>query len=132
MQINAVGASFQWRINRKVTLGAWGGVTMGNFLNSNAYANTTTYAASVGISDPFGREGDLLAFIIGQPPKLVAGRDLPNGTDRNTSLHFETFYRWGVSDNIFVTPGFFVITAPEHNADNNTIFMGVLRTTFLF
>ena len=132
IQVNALGASFQWRINPQVTLGAWGGITMGNFLNSNAYANTTTYAASVGISDPFGREGDLLAFIIGQPPKLVAGRDLPNGTDRNTSLHFETFYRWGVSDNIFVTPGFFVITAPEHNADNNTIFMGVLRTTFLF
>jgi hypothetical protein len=132
MQINAVGGSFQWRVNRQVTLAAWGGVTMGESLDSNAYANTTTYAVSVGVSEPFGRQGDLFAFIFGQPPKLVAGRDLPNGTDPNTSLQFETFYRWRVSDNLWVTPGLFVVTAPEHNADNNTIFIGVLRTTFLF
>lgn len=132
MQINALGGSFQWAINRQVTLAAWGGVTMGESLDSDAYANTTTYSVSVGVADPFGQQGDLFAFIFGQPPKLVAGRDLPNGTDPDTSLHFETFYRWRISDRLWLTPGLFVVTAPEHNADNSTIFIGVLRTTFLF
>lgn len=132
MQINALGGSFQWAINRQVTLAAWGGVTMGESLDSDAYANTTTYSVSVGVADPFGQQGDLFAFIFGQPPKLVAGRNLPNGTDPDTSLHFETFYRWRISDRLWLTPGLFVVTAPEHNADNSTIFIGVLRTTFLF
>jgi len=132
MQFNAVGGSFQWRINRQITLAAWGGVTLGESLGSDAYANTTTYTFSVGVSEPFGREGDLFAFIFGQPPKLVAGRDLPLGEDEDTSLHFETFYRFRVSDYLWVTPGVFVVTNPEHDADNDTIVIGVIRSTFLF
>ncbi|RAQ47785.1 S-layer protein, partial [Arthrospira sp. O9.13F] len=94
--------------------------------------NTTTYSLSLGWSEPFGRNGDLFAFIFGQPPKLVAGRNLPLGEDRDTSLHFETFYRFRVSDYIWVTPGVFMVTNPEHNANNDTVVIGVLRTTFLF
>ncbi|WP_324702373.1 iron uptake porin [Lyngbya sp. CCY1209] len=132
MQFNALGGSFQWRINRQITLATWGGVTLGESLGSDAYANTTTYSFSVGVSEPFGRQGDLFAFIFGQPPKLVAGRNLPLGEDEETSLHFETFYRFRVSDYLWVTPGVFVVTNPEHNANNDTIVIGVIRSTFLF
>lgn len=132
MNFNAVGGSFQWRIKSNITLAAFGGVTFGESTTSNAYANTTTYSLSLGWSEPFGRNGDLFAFIFGQPPKLVAGRNLPLGEDRDTSLHFETFYRFRVSDYIWVTPGVFMVTNPEHNANNDTVVIGVLRTTFLF
>ncbi|MEA5497552.1 iron uptake porin [Limnoraphis robusta] len=132
MQFNTVGASFQWRVNRKITLAAWGGVTFGESTISDAYANTTTYTVSFGLSDPFNREGDLFAVIFGQPPKLEEGRGLLEGDDPDTSLHIETFYRFRVNDYIWLTPGVFVVTDPEHNSDNDTLVIGVLRGAFLF
>ncbi|RAM51981.1 MAG: S-layer protein [Hapalosiphonaceae cyanobacterium JJU2] len=192
-QINAVGGSFQWRVTDQLTLGAWGGYMFTNFLEAlpndsvlgdsagkKPYANSATYLFSLGISDPFGREGDLFGFLFGMPPKLVSAGPETDGTpvpffeqvvreeettavtdnndnlntnsefttdgrpnpptlpkkvgvkDKATSLHFEVFYRFRVSDNVWITPGFFVVTNPGHIADNDTIFVGTLRTTFRF
>ncbi|MEM9272823.1 MAG: iron uptake porin [Cyanobacteria bacterium P01_F01_bin.143] len=215
--INAVGGSFQWNATRSVNLAAWGGYTFTNFLNElpdnrtvdldgqfpndgigasagkKPFANSATFSVSLGLSDPFGREGDLFGFIFGMPPKLVdAGPETPGTpvpffeqvinnegdtvvTDNNpnldtvglvqqeanrtgssgsqaaqtlvaqgelpkrvgeedeaTSLHFEFFYRFKVNDNIFVTPGFFFVTNPGHIEDNDTIYVGTIRTTFRF
>ncbi|MGK7922263.1 MAG: iron uptake porin [Trichodesmium sp.] len=129
--INAVGGTVQWRVWKKITLGAWGGWIFTNYINSDAHATSNTYLFSVGMSDPFGRQGDLLAVLFGKPLKLVDG---DNGIqeDEDTSYHIETFYRYKLSDNITITPGFFVVTNPEHNEDNETIVIGVLRTTFRF
>ncbi|MGF1541462.1 MAG: iron uptake porin, partial [Pleurocapsa sp.] len=52
--------------------------------------------------------------------------------DEATSLHFEFFYRYKVNDNIWITPGFFFVTNPGHIADNDTLYVGTLRTTFRF
>ncbi|NET26559.1 iron uptake porin [Okeania sp. SIO1I7] len=129
--INAVGGTVQWRVWEKITLGAWGGWVFTNYINSDAHATSNTYLFSVGMSDPFGREGDLFAVLFGKPLKLVDG---DNGIeeDENTSYHIETFYRYKVNDYITITPGVFVVTNPEHNEDNETIVIGVLRTTFRF
>ncbi len=129
--INAVGGTVQWRVWEKITLGAWGGWVFTNYINSDAHATSNTYLFSVGMSDPFGRQGDLFAVLFGKPLKLVDG---DNGIqeDEDTSYHIETFYRYKLSDNITITPGFFVVTNPEHNEDNETIVIGVLRTTFRF
>ncbi len=201
---NAIGASLQWRVTDKITFGAWGGYTFTNFLEGipdfggdgdsrvrnppvagkKPFGNTATYLFSLGISDPFGREGDLFAFLFGMPPKLVnagpetAGQSVPlfeqvvrdedpvrvsdndprtnprtdavNGDPNNgnlrpegsakqfgrkdeaTSLHFEVFYRFKVNDNLSITPGFFFVTNPGHIADNDTLFVGTIRTTFRF
>jgi len=201
-QINAVGGSLQWRITPKLTFGAWGGYISANFLEElpdspdfrqppplgigasagkKPFANAATFLFSLGLSEPFGREGDLLAFLFGMPPKLVdAGpetpgtpvpffetsrrgepevpvtdnnrdldtfaiaatnpidqpaRDLPRRVgqeDEATSLHFEVFYRFRVNDNLYITPGFFIVTNPGHIADNDTILVGTIRTTFRF
>ncbi|NET16097.1 MAG: carbohydrate porin, partial [Okeania sp. SIO1H6] len=129
--INAVGGTVQWRVWEKITLGAWGGWVFTNYINSDAHATSNTYLFSVGMSDPFGRQGDLFAVLFGKPLKLVDG---DNGIeeDEDTSYHIETFYRYKVNDYITITPGFFVVTNPEHNEDNETIVIGVLRTTFRF
>jgi hypothetical protein len=129
-QINAVGGSLQWRLNPNVTLGTWGAWIFTDSLESSASATATTYLFSLGLSDPFGRQGDLLAFLFGQPPKLVSGNDVR--LDKDTSLHFEVFYRFRVTDNISITPGFFIITNADHNAGNGDIFVGTIRTNFRF
>ncbi len=191
---NAVGGTLQWRLAKNLTFGAWGGWTFTKFLEpipqfagelpnqqvagEKPYGNTVTYLFSLGLSDPFGREGDLLAFLLGMPPKLVdagpisrgqsvpffevsrRGEDSVEVTDNNprlnprlntdgtprppgaqenfgvednaTSLHFELFYRFRVSDNLYITPGFFVVTNPGHNANNDDIWIGTIRTTYRF
>ncbi|WP_226592201.1 carbohydrate porin [Microseira wollei] len=52
--------------------------------------------------------------------------------DRDTSLHFELSYRYQMTDIIFITPGFLVITNPEHNAANPPVWIGLSRTSFTF
>jgi hypothetical protein len=196
-QTNAVGVTLQWRVAQNVTFGAWGGYMFTNFLEElpdgdefrqaigasagkKPFANAATYLFSLGLSDPFGREGDLFAFLFGMPPKLVdAGPETPGTpvpffetsrrgepevpvTDNNrnldtvgvgpdnaavegpnlprrvgvrdeaTSLHFEMFYRFRLSDNIFITPGVVLVTNPGHIADNNDIWLATIRTTFRF
>ncbi|MFE1747415.1 iron uptake porin [Coleofasciculus sp. H7-2] len=130
-QIHAVSATFQWRLNPNITFGTWGGAILTNSLKSDALALTTTYLFSLGFSDPFGRQGDLLAFLVGQPPRLNAGLLIEDVDDGN-SLHYEVFYRFRVSDNLSITPGFFIVTDPGHISRNNDIFVGAIRTTFSF
>ena len=102
-QINAVGGTLQLRVANNLTFGASAAYTFTNFLKEipefggdgdprvgnppvageEPFANTLTYQFSLGFSDPFGREGDLFAFIFGMPPKLVnagpttAGQSVP-------------------------------------------------------
>ncbi|NET70032.1 MAG: iron uptake porin [Sphaerospermopsis sp. SIO1G2] len=131
-QTHAVGGSFQWRFTEKLILGGWGGYTFTNAVNSDKWANTSTYLVSLGVLDPFGQEGNLLAVLIGQPPKLEDGDGLFFGPDNTTSLHYEVFYRHRFNDNFYMTPGFFIVTDPGHRYQNNNIFVGVLRSTFRF
>lgn len=178
-QINAIGGSFQWLITENLTFGAWGGYiftdfrdrlpnepALGNSAGKKPFARAVTAAVTLGLADPFGREGDLLGFVVGLPPKLVDAGPETDGvpvpffeqvvrneapvpvTDNNpnilnrqqkvgvpdqaTSLHFELFYRFNVTDNISITPGFFFVTNPGHIAKNNTIYVGTVRTTFRF
>jgi len=83
----------------------------------------------LGIKD-FGKEGNTLGLIFGQPPKLTGGKGITR--DANTSYHLEGLYKMKLSDNILVTPGVLVIFNPEHNDKNSTEYVGTLRTTFTF
>ena len=46
-------------------------------------------------------------------------------------MHVEAFYRFQLNDYISVMPGFFWLTAPDHDARNPDV-VGVIRTTFTF
>jgi hypothetical protein len=129
--IHALNLSLRWRIAPKLTLGAWGGAIVALSRQSDAATLTSTYLLSLGLDDPFGREGDQLSVLVGQPPKLNIGY-LIERFDEDTSLHIEAFYRFRLNDNISISPGFFYVTDPGHIAENNNIFVGTIRTTFSF
>ncbi len=76
-----------------------------------------------------GGKGNLAGFVFGMPPKVTESSQI---ADQDTSLHLEAFYRLQVTDNISITPGMFVITNPEHNDNNDSIFVGTIRTSFDF
>lgn len=44
----------------------------------------------------------------------------------------EVFYDLPVNDNVSITPGVFAVFNPERNENNDTIYVGVVRTTFSF
>ena len=123
-----IQATFQPSAN--ITLGGWGGYTAASTLNGTGNnAEIWYWAGTLGIKD-FGREGNTLGFVFGQPPKLTGGKGVTR--DFNTSYHIEGLYKMKLSDNILVTPGVLVILNPEHNDKNSTEYVGTLRTTFSF
>ena len=132
--IHAVSGTLQWRLAENLTFSTWGGVIGTYGRETDAFAVNTNYMFSLGITDLF-QEGSLLALMFGQPPKLVEYDDfsVASGLGEDASSHhIEAFYRFKLSDNIFVTPGFFIVTNPGNIEDNNSIWVGTIRTTFRF
>jgi hypothetical protein len=91
-------------------------------------AEIFNWAVTLAFPD-LGGEGNLGGLVVGMPPKLT---DSDGAEDQDTSIHLEAFYRYQITDNIGITPGLMVIFNPEHNDNNDTMFVGTVRTTFTF
>lgn len=123
------GVQVNFKPSSRFQIGGWYGYTKAEQLrNSNNDATIQNGAITLALSD-FGRQGNLLGFVFGVPPKVTESDVARN---RNTSYHLEGFYRFQVNDFISVTPGVYVIMNPEHNNRNDDIWVGLLRTTFSF
>ena len=129
--IHAVNGSLQWELASNLTFATWGGFIFTDSRESDALAFSTTYLFSLGLRDPFGRKGDLMAFMVGQPPRLRYGVNIVQ-KDEGSSMHYEFFYRLRLNDRISITPGFFIVTNPGHISENDDIFVTTIRTTFSF
>ncbi|MDB9540781.1 iron uptake porin [Anabaenopsis tanganyikae CS-531] len=116
-----------------LTLGGWAGFSNAKSEVSNADADMFYWTSSLAVKD-FGREGNVLGLIFGQPPKITGGSSATGTSleESDTSYHLEGLYKMRFSDNITVTPGVLVILNPENNDNNETIYVGTLRTTFRF
>jgi Carbohydrate-selective porin, OprB family/S-layer homology domain len=145
IQTNAVGATVNWRVSSRVSLGGWAGYTNSRIPGKSGSVATTNYMVFVNFPDLFGT-GNLGGIYIGQPPKIVSsnlptGNNIPDfldtglgrrGGQPGTTTHVEVFYRWQVSDNISVTPGVMLIFEPDRTRNSDPITVGVLRTSFSF
>ncbi len=145
LQTNAVGASLNWRISPRVSVGGWAGYTNSRIPGKSGTVATTNYMFFVNFPDLF-KTGNLGGIYIGQPPKIVssnlaAGNNIPDfldtglgrrGGQPGTTTHVEVFYRWQVNNNVSVTPGLILIFQPDHTPNSDPIAVGVLRTSFSF
>ncbi|MGL4622208.1 MAG: iron uptake porin, partial [Chroococcidiopsis sp.] len=130
---NSYGIATTWQINPKFAIGGWMGLTNATAadLPGNPTAEIFNYAITLAFPD-LGKEGSLGGIIIGQPPKVTNSDLSTDFQDRNTAWHFEAFYRLQLSEQISMTPGFLVIINPEHDNNNDTLYVGTIRTTFEF
>lgn len=119
-----------YKLNKKAILSGWYGIADANQIDSNNQSDINYWAASLGIKD-FGAKGNTLGFIFGQSPKVIDS-NIAGKEDEDTSYHLETLYKMKLNDRIAVTPGLLVIFNPEHNNDNDTVYVGTVRTTFKF
>ena len=144
---NIVGTQGFYRFSDNFQIHAWGGYIWANAENSglsaisNGFGNTDSllvnegdnanaWYGAIGLSFPdVGGEGNLPGILFGIPPH-VDSSDVREENDR--AYHLEAYYRLRVNDNISVTPGVWAIFNPENNSDNDTQYVGVLRTTFNF
>ncbi|MEO1429802.1 MAG: iron uptake porin [Cyanobacteria bacterium J06632_19] len=127
---NHYGVQAALKLNKKTTLAGWYGFTDAELENSNTDAEIQYWAATLGFKD-FGAKGNTLGVIFGQPPKIT-NHTIAANEDEDTSYHLEGLYKMKLNDRISVTPGLLVIFNPEHNNNNDTVYVGTLRTTFKF
>lgn len=126
-----LGFQANWRISKNFELGGWFGSTWANQKQGGDNSATIlNWAVTLAFPDVF-KEGGLGGLIVGMPPQ-VTDHDISALEDKDTSIHIEGFYRYPISDYISITPGFYVVTDPDHNSDNSTIVVGTLRTQFRF
>ena len=140
-----VGNSYGFQLNYRITsgfeLGGWVGYTAARALVVRGDADVLNYGITLAFPD-LGVKGNLGGIVVGMQPKLIETSNdalasaigLPDGqrSDRNTGLHVEAFYRFQINDNISITPGFFWLTAPNHDERNPDVVIGVVRTSFAF
>jgi carbohydrate-selective porin OprB len=112
-----------------LTVGAW---IIADAERSNASTTFNSWMVGFHFRDLF-KEGNNAGILFGQP----LDRDSVSGgarfqANKATPYHLEAYYRFKVNDNISVTPGAFMLFNPEGTKDNDTVWVGVLRTTFSF
>ena len=133
---NSFGLQSTVKINRHLTAGGWVGYTRAQALDlrDRPQASMLNWAVTLAFPD-LGSEDSVGGIVIGQQPKVINSdfiEDDREYIDPDTSLHLEAFYRRQLTDNLAVTLGLLAITNPEHNSNNDHIYIGTLRTTFSF
>jgi hypothetical protein len=129
---NAYGVQASYRFSPNFTVSGWGGYTKAQALAGSDQGNKAdiwNWAVTLAFPD-LGKRGNLAGFVFGMPPKVTSN----DGSRQNdgTSYHIEGFYRYRVTRNVDVTPGVMVILNPEHNDNNDPLWVGVVRTRFSF
>ena len=130
--IHKAGGLINWEINDLLNLTAWGGwgnatALSGDRKNDNAVL--WTWNATLGFVD-VGKEGAVAFVGVGSPPYATS---VDGGqADQNTPVSVLAQYNFPLTDNIQITPGFFVNINPDANSDNDTTTVGLIRTSFKF
>jgi hypothetical protein len=145
LQTNAIGATVNWQVSPRITLGGWGGYTKSYIPGRSGNVETTNYMVFLNFPDLFVK-GNLGGIYIGQPPKITSsnlpvGNNVPDlintglgraGGQPGTTTQIEAFYRFQLTDNISITPGIIHILEPGHTPDNDPVTIGILRSSFTF
>jgi hypothetical protein len=126
------GLQGTWEINDKLNLAGWGGYVTADSETTNATAEIWNWAANLSILD-LGKDGAVLNIGGGMLPRVGrTGGTAAVASDTGTSYIVEANYKYPVNKNIIITPGVYVILDPGHNAANDAIWVGAVRTTFKF
>lgn len=129
---NSYGITSTIDITDWLAIGGWVGYSHHRYIGEGD-GEVWNWAGSLSFPD-LGGEGNMGGVLVGMEPRLAYVDSSVNDAeaDPNASLHIEAFYRYRISDNVDITPGVIWLTAPDHNADNADVFIGVVRTRFFF
>ena len=120
----------QWLITNNFQIGGWFGFTFARTEGGTDEDVTLLFGALTLAFPDLLKEGSLGGIVFGVPPVITDSN--ADVDDDDTSVLFEVFYRFQMNNNIAITPGLFLVTNPNHNNDNDTIWVGSVRTQFRF
>ena len=133
------GLQGRYQISERLSISAWGGLSLAHALadgdnegiavKDGDDATIFNWAVTLAFPDLFA-EGSLGGIIFGQPPKVSSNDG--GEEDEDSAWHIEAQYRYQLNDHVAINPGFFVVINPENNSDNDTIYVGTVRTIFEF
>ena len=128
---NNYGLAGSFQLLENLALGGYGGYTTASTIDDNADADILNWSAYATYSDLL-KEGSALIVAFGQPPTLIdsAGDAVADDPDLPYLLNVE--YQYQFNDFIQFTPGGYALFNPNGNSDNDTIYVGTLRTIFKF
>ena len=126
------GIQGNWRVSQRFSIGGYFGlVDAQTEVGSDASAEIVNWLVNTSFPD-FGKEGSVLILAFGQPPKLTDSEGTPVAEDQDTGYLLNVEYQYPINDNISIVPGGYVLFNPDHNENNDTIYVGRLRTLFRF
>ena len=124
------GVQANWEVTSGLEIGGWFGYTRAQ-QQQNGDDDATILNGALTFAFPdLGGEKNVGGIIIGVPP-IISGHDDKDLVTDRIPLHVEALYRIEVSDFVEITPGAFAIFNPDTD-DNNTIWVGTVRTEFSF
>lgn len=142
---DSYGLQADWKVASFLNVSAWGAYALataqGNTFSGNRLqvqkgfgADIWTWNAALNFLD-VGKQGAIFSLSGGQAPRAARVDAYPGqaiAQDQNANWLVETQYRYPLTKNITITPGVYVLLNPNSNTNNDAIWVGVLRTTFLF
>jgi hypothetical protein len=135
---NTVVVNFDWLIVPK--FGIFGRYSYGNTRivpenDDRPSGDLNVQAIQFGLGFPdLGKEGALgvISFLI--PQDYISGRRylLSGNGNGGTQYELEASYHFPITNNIAIVPAFYVIWNPNNFSNNPAVYVGNLRTQFLF
>ncbi|ESA34041.1 s-layer protein [Leptolyngbya sp. Heron Island J] len=132
---NHFGLQSSVKLGADAILSGWAGLSLASAesdrgaVSDGDDATSLNWAVTLGLPH-LGGKGHFGGVLVGQPPRVLSNDGGPDEED--ATWHLEAFYRYRISPNISLIPGFVVLVNPENNSDNDTIWLGSLRTVFQF
>ncbi len=129
---NHYGVQANWLISDGFSIGSYFGLVDAEVEEGNdGSAEIINWLVNASFPD-LGKEGSVLILAFGQPPKLVDSDGRALEEDPDTGYVLSTEYHDAINNNISIAPAINVLFNPDHNANNDTIYVGRLRTLFSF
>ena len=126
-----VGLSMKYEFSPRFILQAFGTHSWAD-AKSGATADAKSYSAGLGFIFPdLFREGNEGGIAVGVPPHVYDGSGL-GSTDNDTPIAIDLYYDFAISDNITITPGGILLFNGNGSSNNDTTFVGALKTKFKF
>jgi len=133
------GLQGKYEFSDRLSISAWGGLSLANAqtggdnegvaVEDGDGATIFNWAVTLAFPDLLS-EGSLGGITFGQPPKVSSNDG--GEEDADSAWHIEAQYRYQLNDHIAINPGFFAVINPENNSDNDTLYVGTIRTIFEF
>ncbi|NEO87293.1 MAG: carbohydrate porin, partial [Spirulina sp. SIO3F2] len=129
---NSYGVEALFDLSDDVSIRAWGGYTTARLIGQGD-GQIWNYALGLVFPD-LGSEGSL-GYILGGASPYLGGLEANSQTasfNNDIPWHIEAAYKYKLSNNISITPGFIWLLNPNQSDTNSDILIGALRTTFSF